>query len=270
MTSEDRLEDIHKRLAPLRSALLEHPLYGQIQTLDELHVFMRHHAYAVWDFMSLLKALQRRICGVDVPWHPPADPAAARLVNEIVLGEESDEGPEGGYASHFELYHRAMNCAGADTRPIDRFLSDLRAGKDLESALQQSRIPPTVRSFVRQTFGVIERGDLCEIAAAFTFGREELLPGVFQRIVESLNRQSEGGLDEFLYYLNRHIELDQEEHGPMAGRLMCSLCQDDPVKWCIAEAAAVASLRARITLWNSIHRALLLSNGPIPTSQPWD
>jgi len=257
MTSEDRLEQIHQRLAPLRSALLEHPLYGQIQTLDELHVFMRHHAFAVWDFMSLLKALQKRICGVDVPWHPPADPAAARFVNEIVLGEESDDRPEGGYASHFELYHRAMNRAGADTGQIDRFLSVLKTKVDRDSALEESQAPPAVQSFVGQTFKVIERGDLCEIAAAFTFGREELLPGVFQRIVELLNRQSEGRLDDFLYYLNRHIEVDEEQHGPMAARLIRSLCQDDAEKWRKAETAAVASLQARITLWDGIHQALL-------------
>jgi hypothetical protein len=119
----NRLQHIQERLAPVKAALLDHPIYQEIDRLDSLRLFMEHHVFAVWDFMSLLKALQRRLCCVEVPWLPALDPLGSRLVNEIVVAEESDEDGRGGFASHFELYHRAMTRSGANTAPIDGFLA---------------------------------------------------------------------------------------------------------------------------------------------------
>jgi hypothetical protein len=223
----NQLQHIQERLTPLKAALLNHPIYQEIDHLDSLRLFMECHAFAVWDFMSLLKALQRRLCCVEVPWLPAVDPLGSRLVNQIVLAEESDDDGRGGIASHFELYHRAMTCCGANTALIDRFLGDLRRGKPVADALQSSRIPTFARQFVRQTFDIIEGGNLCSIASAFTFGREDLLPAVFQCIVDKLNVEAGGGLEDFKYYLNRHIGLDGDEHGPMANQLLLSLCGSD-------------------------------------------
>src|ERR1700742_2653940 len=77
-----RIDRIRSRIAPLRQGLLAHPVYRRIDGTDALRLFMADHAFAVWDFMSLLKALQRRLCCVDVPWTPPSRPAACRLINE--------------------------------------------------------------------------------------------------------------------------------------------------------------------------------------------
>src|SRR5882757_7152683 len=96
------LERLRAFIQPTRQALLDHRIYCQIRGLDGLRLFMEHHVFAVWDFMSLLKALQQRICCVDVPWIPSSTSFTCRLVNEIVLGEESGEDGEGGYARHFE------------------------------------------------------------------------------------------------------------------------------------------------------------------------
>jgi hypothetical protein len=213
---------------------------------------MEHHVFAVWDFMSLLKALQRRLCCIEVPWLPAADPTGTRLVNEIVLSEESDDDGQGGFASHFDLYHRAMTRCGADTGGIDGFLGELRRGKSVLAALQSPKVPECARRFVRQTFEIIECGDVCAIASAFTFGREELLPAVFQRIVVELNVEAGGELEDFRYYLQRHIGLDEEEHGPMASRLLLSLCGSDESRWEAAEQAAVNCLEARRKLWDGI------------------
>jgi hypothetical protein len=117
------------QLLDLRLRLVEHPLYSSLQGPAEVRIFQQHHVYCVWDFMTLLKALQRRLTCVDLPWLPTPDPAARRLVNEIVLGEESDEDGAGGHCSHFELYLGAMRDAGADTEPIETFLAALRAGQ---------------------------------------------------------------------------------------------------------------------------------------------
>jgi hypothetical protein len=179
------------------------------------------------------------------------------LINEIVLGEETDEDGAGGYASHFDLYHRAMTRFGADTLPIDRFLAALRNGSTVESAMNSAEVSPAIRQFVGHTFVELERADLCRIASAFTFGREDLLPDVFQKIVDELARRPDCDLDGFEYYLHRHIELDGGEHGPMAAQLMNSLCGTDPGKWEAATFAAVEALEARLTLWNGIHDAVL-------------
>jgi hypothetical protein len=113
----NRLQRIQERLTPLKAALLTHSIYQEIDRPDSLRLFMEHHVFAVWDFMSLLKALQRRLCCVEVPWLPAADPLGSRLVNEIVLAEESDDDGQGGFASHFELYRRAMKRCGANSPP---------------------------------------------------------------------------------------------------------------------------------------------------------
>jgi Protein of unknown function (DUF3050) len=252
MNTLNRLQRIGKRLTPLKTALLNHPIYQEIDRLESLRLFMAHHIFAVWDFMSLLKALQRRLCWVEVPWLPVTDPTSSRLVNEIVLAEESDEDGQGGFASHFELYHRATVRCGANTAFIDGFLDELRQGKPVSVALESPAVPACARHFVRQTFEIIEGGNLCAIASAFTFGREDLLSAVFQRIVDEMNVEAEGGLDEFKYYLERHIGLDGEEHGPMANRLLLSLCATEESRWELAEQTAVNCLEARHGLWDGI------------------
>ena len=250
------LESLQQRIAPLKAALLSHPLYREIDRLEALQAFMEHHVFAVWDFMSLLKELQRRLCCVDVPWVPAAEAANCRLINEIVLAEESDDDGQGRFLSHFELYRRAMIGCGAKTASIDGLLLQLRQGRPLPAALEEAGAPGCVVRFVRTTFACIETGDLAAIAAAFTFGREDLLPAVFQRIVDELNVQTSGGLEEFKYYLDRHISLDGDEHGPLAHKLVLSLCGSDAARWQAAEEAAVNSLAARQELWNGIQAAI--------------
>jgi Protein of unknown function (DUF3050) len=258
----NRLQHIQDRLTPLKAGLLTHPIYQEIDRLDSLRLFMEHHVFAVWDFMSLLKALQRLLCCVEVPWLPTLDPLGSRLVNEIVLAEESDDDGQGGFASHFDLYHRAMTRCGANSAPIDGFLGELRNGQSVSAALESVGIAECARCFVRQTFDFIESGNLCAIASAFTFGREDLLPAVFQRIVDKLNVEEGGVLEDFKYYLERHIGLDGEKHGPMANRLLLSLCGSDESCWQVAEQAAVDCLEARQGLWNGICNAIRRKKSP--------
>jgi hypothetical protein len=254
------LDELRSVIGPLRQALLEHPIYHDMRSSEALRTFMEHHVFAVWDFMSLLKALQQRLCCVSVPWVPKAFCIGGRLVNEIVLAEETDDDGQGGYASHFDLYHRAMVAFGADTSKIDDFLEQVRGGRDFRQALHAAEIHESIQQLVGHTFAVIESGDLCRIAAAFTFGREDLLPEVFQKIVDELALQADGDLDRFnyylLYYLLRHIELDGDEHGPMAARLVMTLCDQDDARWQAATEAAIEALEARLAFWDSIHRAV--------------
>ena len=250
------LDQIHSAIAPLRKSLLEHPLYQHIASPAAVRTFMEHHVFAVWDFMSLLKALQQRICCVSIPWLPNTSTMGSRLINEIVLGEESDEDGQGGFASHFDLYHRAMTKFGACTDGIDRLLHLLREGNSIRQALQIAKVGQPIQRFIGDTFEVIDSDDLCGMSSAFTFGREDLLPDVFQRIIDEIDRETEGGLAEFKFYLLRHIELDGDEHGPMATRLVAGLCGSDPEKWDAARNAAVLALQSRLTFWDAIDVSL--------------
>ena len=256
MSAEPGLGQIRERIAAVRKQLLEHRVYRQIDILPALRVFMQHHVFAVWDFMSLLKALQRGVTCVELPWVPPADRLGSRLVNEIVLGEESDEDGGGGFASHFELYLRSMRQCQAGTVCIDRFIERLRSGRTPAEALMAAEAPPAVQTFVGQTFDVLARNDLPMLAAVFTFGREDLLPDVFARIVDELNDVSGGNLRDFIYYLQRHIQLDGDHHGPLAEKLVANLCGSDPARWDRAAAAAHGTLLARLKLWDDISVAI--------------
>jgi hypothetical protein len=248
-------DQLEAAIAPVRLALLAHPIYADLATPRALRIFMQHHVFAVWDFMSLLKALQRTVCGAGAAWTPPRLSLGARLINEIVLAEESDEDGAGGYASHFELYRRAMRHCGADTAQIDSLVEQLSTGQTLVVALAKAPLPAAAQRFVEHTFDVIATGDPVRIAAAFTFGREDLLPDVFAQIVDRL-AAADPGLATFKYYLLRHIELDGDHHGPMAQRLIECLCGDDPSRWLAATAAAQAALEARLAFWDAIHSAV--------------
>ena len=130
--------------AALRRRLTEHSVYSCLDGAANIRRFMEAHVFAVWDFMSLLKALQRELTCVDLPWVSRDDPQLMRLVNEIVLEEESGEDGRGGYMSHFELYRTAMAECGADRGPIDCFVGALRAGRPWEQALTDARVPAHV------------------------------------------------------------------------------------------------------------------------------
>ncbi len=241
---------IEERIAPLRAQLAAHPLYASIRNEAQLRVFMQSHVFAVWDFMSLLKSLQSRLTCVTSPWTPTKLPASRRFINEIVLGEESDEF-QGQPISHFELYLQAMQQAGASTVGIHNLLSDLDSTPVME-AIANAQIPEGARGFLRNTFGLIEAGKLHALAAAFTFGREDLIPDMFRALVGDLNAQNAGSLDTLVWYLERHIEVDGEDHGPLSLKMVTDICGADAQRWDEAGAAAEQALRARIALWDAI------------------
>lgn len=238
-------------LTGLRAELVAHPIYHSLQTLDDVRVFMQHHVFAVWDFMCLLKALQRALTCVEVPWVPVGDNDARRFINEIVLGEESDEDGHGGFRSHFELYLDAMEECGADTQPLETFLQAIRDGEEVETALARSGAPPSVCRFVLHTMEITRSGDVHRMAAAFFFGREDVIPDMFRELVEDL-RQEFFGLGRLLYYLDRHIEVDSDDHGPRAQAILEKLCGGDTRRQEEALETARAALQARVALWDGV------------------
>ena len=247
---------LHAQLATERATLVRHPIYSRLDSLAGLRTFMEHHAFAVWDFMSLLKSLQRELTCVSVPWVPRGEAVSRRLVNEIVVGEESDDGVNDGFTSHLELYLAAMQECGADRSRIEALVRALQAGAPLGVALDRARPPAAARAFVDCTFEIIASQSIVQVAAAFTLGREELIPDMFSKFVEDLSRREQGRLGLFLDYLRRHIAMDGERHGPMSARLLEHLCAGDAARWTEALQAARKALQARRALWDGIVLAL--------------
>ncbi len=241
-----------RRLEPFRDRLIMHPLYESIVTLENLQRFMEHHVFAVWDFMSLLKALQQQLTCTTIPWLPVGNAEVRYLINEIVTGEESDVDEAGRRTSHFELYLRAMQQSGAVTTPVGQFIETLSTGGMLQQALTVTGIPEAARRFVQHTFNVIGSGKPHLIAAVFTFGREDLIPSIFIEMVRRVAGQFPGKVDVLLYYLERHIEVDGDHHAHLAHQMTAELCGDDQAKWEEAIQAAEEALQARLELWDGI------------------
>ena len=239
-------------LCSLRASLLEHPIYTQVSSVADLSCFMEDHVFAVWDFMSLLKRLQQDMTCIRVPWFPSDNAKAARLINDIVIGEETDVGPDGSYVSHLALYLRAMRDVGASTRQFEEFRSLVFVGVPVEVALTKIGAPRHVQAFVAHTMALANSGSTEEILAAFFHGREDIIPEMFRRLLETLygSRHNDERLRHFIYYINRHIELDGESHGPKGRELLEDLVMNSPHARERALRAACRSIKARIELWN--------------------
>jgi hypothetical protein len=246
------LSKINSELAPLRQQLINHPLYAQVSEIEDFQAFMEQHIFAVWDFMSLLKALQRGLTCVELPWKPVGSPTTRRFINEIVLGEESDVDVNGEVASHFELYIDAMNQIGADTKTIENFLESVKKGLSVEAALETVSINPETRAFVNFTFSILQTNSIHRIASVFTFGREDLIPDMFIQILREMQAKGQQNISKLLYYLERHIEVDGDDHGPNSLKMMEELCGDDEQKWNEALESAKTALQMRIQLWNGL------------------
>ena len=255
------LESMRESLRPLRTQLVTHDVYRRVETLEDVRLLMAHHVFAVWDFMSLLKALQRQLTCVTVPWVPQGEPHSRRLINEIVLAEESDEAWGSGYGSHFELYRAAMDQCGADASRIDDFVARVRRGEGVAEALATAGVPQAAQAFVRTTWRIVESGVMHAIAAAFTLGREELIPEMFRALVADLQQRFPGQFTLFHTYLERHIQVDEAHHTPMAFQMLEGLCAADARKWREAHEGARVALEARLALWDGVVEQIVLARG---------
>src|ERR1700755_635416 len=148
-------------LATLRTQLLDHPIYAEVASIEDLRRFMEDHVFAVWDFMSLLKRLQRDLTCTKVQWFPVDNARAARLINDIVVAEKTDVEPDGSYVSHLDLYLRAMADVGASNRQFETFRSLARVGTSVDAAMVQTGVPPL--SFVAHTMTLAQSGPTEEV-----------------------------------------------------------------------------------------------------------
>ncbi len=247
--SRERL-DLEESLEGLRLQIMQHPLYERISNEKQICTFMEYHIFSVWDFQSLIKSLQKQLTCVSTPWLPTKDTEARRLMNEIILDEESGPHPDGGFASHFELYLDAMQSAGADTSKIHALLKALEEGKTLEESLDP--LPDVVSDYLKQTFRTIQEGDLTELMASFCYGREDIIPDMFRRLITNLSEKNPTRWEKLGFYFTEHIDCDETRHGPMARAMLERHCSNDLGLWEKAEQSAKSALIQRKNFWDGI------------------
>ena len=241
----------HPELTSLHNSVSNHSMYNKISSINDLKIMMESHVFAVWDFMSLLKRLQRELTCIDIPWKPsPYPKKLVRLINEIVLAEESDIDLNGEAIDHFSLYINAMEEIGAETSGIKKFI------------LHQdfSRLSIAQGKFVQFNLNLAQTGSIHEVAAAFFFGREKLIPDMFTSLLSDLEKNLEK-VDQLIYpnlkfYLQRHIEIDGGEHSHQALDCLSALCGQDITKWEEAKMAGINSLKLRSELWDEVSTTL--------------
>jgi hypothetical protein len=251
---------IKQSIEPYREQIVNHKVYGVIKNLDDLKVFMKFHVFAVWDFMSLLKSLQNNLTCTSIPWFPVGDAETRFLINEIVLGEESDTDEFGNRKSHFEMYINAMQQAGADTKSIFGFINELKNNSEINAIIEKSNMPEEAKQFMKFTFRVINSGKAHLQAAVFTFGREDLIPGMFLSLIKDLHKQFPDSISGMKYYLERHIEVDGGHHSELSLKMTNLLCDESEEKWKEANQYAVESLKHRILLWDGIYNEITTLN----------
>jgi hypothetical protein len=251
------IDKLKAAIAPARQEIVQHPLYSTITSLEDLRIFTQYHVFAVWDFMSLLKGLQQQLTCVHYPWVPVGHANTRYLINEIVTGEESDVDEQGRRCSHYELYCRAMEQLGASTSEMQALITLVKQGVQVQAALEQLKLAPAIRQFVQFTFDTLDQQDAAVTAAAFTFGREDLIPDMFYSLVKDLELKFPGQLSIFKYYLERHIEVDGDHHSLLAMEMVQELCGADALAWEKATAAALRALELRKLLWDGAYEKIL-------------
>ncbi len=246
-----------KDLQSLEKQLFNHILYSAIRTEQHLQIFMQHHVFAVWDFMSLIKAVQNLIAPTSIPWVPSKNPQFVNFINQLVIEEESDASyptADNVPKSHFERYLDAMDEIGANTYIISRFINTLR-NHGLETALEIPNIPTASREFMNFTFEIINSQQPHLIIAVLALGRENLVPQLFR----SLQRNflvDKNKTPNLYTYLDHHIQLDEQQHGPIATKLLAEVCAESSIKHTEAIEVAEKALVARLNFWDGIQQAI--------------
>ncbi|CAI3934924.1 unnamed protein product [Commensalibacter communis] len=247
-------QQYESELQQANQKMRNHILFSSIKTIEDLRYFMKYHVFAVWDFMSLAKRLQQEFTCTTLPWTPRHNNKAARAMNDIILGEETDVNLDGSHASHYEMYLNAMEDVNSDPLPIQTMVNEFEHNTNIEfkAIVNKQNIPTYVKDFVIHNLDTAINGSLHEVLGSFFYGREDAIPEMFSNLLKEWGLK-ESDYPKFVYYLVRHIELDGDSHGPAVHSIISNL-KDSPDKYIALLKSAIAAVEHRIKLWDGIHR----------------
>jgi hypothetical protein len=222
-----------------------HKVFSHLKNPEALRIFASVHCFCVYDFMFLAKALQHVIAPSGPEWKGHIiSPMATRAINEIILEEESDVDPEGGYTSHYDLYLKGMKEIGADFGPLLSFVE----------SRDTSILSEEIGDFVDYHTKLAKSLNPMKIAGAFFYGRESLLPEVFESIVNILGDDQAPTLR---YYFDRHIELDGRNHSELGEKIISELAERLGESEQVAIDAGVKSLEMRYKVFDYAYSKII-------------
>ena len=252
----DNLKTNKEELNNLKQSITTHPLFTEELNTKQICKFMESHIFAVWGFMSILKSLQKKITPNDLPWIPNENTknGLINFVNEIILCEESDYIDGIGFISHFEIYLLAMKSMGAKSEQLDKFISRINNEGYDEKFLDDVNTSTEVKEFLKHDLEISLNGTLPEIVGAFTLGREKVIPNMFSYILPAIKETASSKY--LVTYLERHIDIDGDRHGPLSMKLLDATCNNEQLN--SAYTAAIRSLKLRLRVWDKIYNDINL------------
>jgi len=238
--------------------LQNHELYYSVKTIEDVRTYMKFQVWCVWDFMTLVKSLQLGLISSSVIWLPPKEASLGSFIYEILSTEETDiNHTADGHASHFETYLLAMKQAGANIKPINAFIESLQSGTPYKEALAKAEIPTEAKEFVATTLKYAH-SSLHIAVSAFCLSREGIIPSMFTTFLNNFAVAED--LSIFKWYLNRHITIDNDSHGPLSVKLFRTIIGTDETKLDEALDAALEALKARKVFLDEILKEIKSKN----------
>ena len=191
----------------------------------------------------------------DIPWMPNQNTrnGLTNFINEIVLCEESDYIDDIGYISHFEIYLLAMDKMNADTSQIILLTEKLKNEGYNKKLIDELSIYDEVKDFVKFDLDVALSRNLPKIIGSFTLGREKVIPNMFSYIINCI--ENNNSTKNLLTYLDRHINIDGDRHGPLSIKLLDTICDTDHA-YALAYNSGITSLQLRLKVWDKIANEL--------------
>ena len=247
----ENLEIYKKELNQLKKSIRKHSLFSNKLTNRQIAIFMESHIYSVWGFMSLLKSLQYGLSSNNLPWIPTSNTTNGLInfINEIVLSEESEYIKGIGFTSHFEIYLLAMKKIGAKANEIKKLIKNIEKNKKYKDAILDIKINKEVKDFLDFDIKTSQSNSLPKIIGGFTLAREQVIPNMFEYIIPAIKDKKSAKY--FITYLKRHITIDGDRHGPLATRLLKTICTSNN-DMCIAYKSGIKSLKLRLKVWDKV------------------